>query len=222
VQLGDIDWHVSTTSHSHSLAPEHTFPIGVNDCWDAMKWAIANSEKLKATPRRGLVVGGASAGGNIAAVLALQSRDEKLDPPITGQYLCVPAILPDTNVPSHLSHLYQSRTDCLSDPVLGKGLQPGAIEAVYKPETKSPLWDPFSHPQGHRGAPKAFFQIGGLDPLRDEAVLYDRALREAGVLTRFELYDGYGHMFWTNYPTLPASKKFVSDTLMGVKWLLEK
>lgn len=96
------------------------------------------------------------------------------------------------------------------------------IENPYEPDPKSPLWDPFNHPGGHKGAPKAFFQAGGLDPLRDEAVLYDRMLREAGVLTRFELYGGYGHMFWTNYPDCDESVKFVSDTLRGVKWLLEK
>lgn len=212
---------VQHVAYDNSLAPEHKFPIGVNDCWDALKWAIANSDKLKATPSRGLIVGGASAGGNIAAVLALLSRDEKLEPSISGQFLCVPALLPDTNVPPHLAHLYESRTKNVKDPVL-KGLQPGMIEAIYGPETRSPLWDPYSHPEGHRGVAKAFFQVGGLDPLRDEAVLYDRVLRESGVLTRFELYNGYGHMFWTNYPEIQASTKFVEDTLAGVKWLLEK
>ncbi|KAF1848796.1 alpha/beta-hydrolase [Cucurbitaria berberidis CBS 394.84] len=205
----------------YRLAPEHKFPIGVNDCWDALKWAVTNSNQLRATPSCGLIVGGASAGGNIAAVIALLSRDEKFQPPITGQYLCVPVLLPDTNVPPHLPHLYESRTKSINDPVL-KGLQPGMIEAIYGPDAKSPLWDPYSHPQGHEGVGKAFFQVGGLDPLRDEAVLYDRVLRESGVLTRFELYSGYGHMFWTNYPELEASVGFVEDTLIGVKWLLEK
>jgi acetyl esterase/lipase len=193
----------------------------VNDCWDALKWAISKSSEFGADPTNGLIVGGASAGGNIAAVLALKSRDEGLNPPITGQYLSVPALLPDTNVPVHLAHLYDSRTSAVHDPVL-KGLQPGAIEAIYGPETNSPLWDPFNHPKGHCGVAKTFFQVGGLDPLRDEAILYDRRLREAGVLTRFELYNGYGHMFWTNYPELEASKQFVKDTLAGVEWLLEK
>ena len=65
------------------------------------------------------------------------------------------------------------------------------IEEIYAPDPKSPLWDPFNHPDGHEGVAKAFFQVGGLDPLRDEAVLYDRILRENGILTRFELYAGY-------------------------------
>lgn len=202
------------------LAPEHPFPTGVNDCYDALLWAIANASTFKADPKSGLIVGGASAGGNLAAVLALLSRDNTLNPPITGQYLCVPALLPDTNVPPQVAHLYESRRKNIHDPVLKGGLQPGGVEAMYQPETKSPLWDPYGHPDGHKGVARAFFQVGGLDPLRDEAVLYDRKLREAGVLTRFELYSGYGHMFWTNYPELEESTKFVQDTLKGMRWLL--
>ncbi|KAF2677450.1 alpha/beta-hydrolase [Lentithecium fluviatile CBS 122367] len=204
----------------YRLAPEFKFPIGVNDCWDALVWATTNAASLGATPTRGLIVGGASAGGNIAAVLALHSRDTGFSPPITGQYLCVPALLPHDKVPARFTNLYTSRTDSISDPVLGK-LDVSPIMQIYAPDADSPLWDPFNHAQGHKSVGKAFFQVGGLDPLRDEAVLYDRVLREAGVLTRFELYGGYGHMFWTNYPELKRSTEFVRDTLQGVRWLLE-
>jgi acetyl esterase/lipase len=204
------------------LAPEFPFPIGVNDCWDALKWALANSSTLKVTPERGLVVGGASAGGNISAVLALLARDENLQPPITGQYLCVPALLPHEKVPSRFTHLYQSRLEMSVDPVLSGKMDMSPVMQMYNPTADSPLWDPFNHPEGHKGAAKAFFQVGGLDPLRDEAVLYDRVLREAGVLTRFELYAGFGHMFWTNWPEMEKSKSFVQDTVVGMKWLLER
>lgn len=180
------------------LAPEFKFPIGVHDCYDALKWALRNSSSLGATPSQGVIVGGASAGGNISAVLALLARDEGLEPPITGQYLCVPAVLPDTNVPAHLTQLYESRTKNVDDPILKyDATKPSPRNELYAPEMNSPLWDPYNHPDGHTGAAKAYFQVGGLDPLRDEAVLYDRKLREAGVMTRFDLYGGYGHMFWT-------------------------
>ncbi|OAL51595.1 alpha/beta-hydrolase [Pyrenochaeta sp. DS3sAY3a] len=205
----------------YRLAPEHKFPTGVHDSWDALQWALAHAPSLHATPTAGLIVGGASAGGNIAAVLALLARDENLSPPITGQYLCMPALLPHTNVPAHLAPLYQSRTHSVSDPVL-KDLVPGAIEAIYEPDPTSPLYDPFNHPAGHVGVAKAFFQVGGIDPLRDEGVLYDGVLRGSGVLTRFELYRGFGHVFWTNYPEMEASRGFVRDALEGVRWLLEK
>lgn len=203
------------------LAPEHLFPTGVHDCWDALKWAISRSSELNATPTKGLIVGGSSAGGNIAAVLALLSRDEGLQPPITGQYLSVPALLPSENVPDHLRHLYTSRTDNVDDPVLGKIDELG-VTAIYKPEQRSPLWDPFNHPQGHKGVCKAFFQVGGMDPLRDEAVLYYWRLRESRVEARMELYGGFGHMFWINWPELEESRKFVKDAVEGIRWLLEE
>ena len=203
-----------------SLAPEYPFPTGVHDCWDALTWSIENSKVLKATPTRGLIVGGSSAGGNIAAVLSLLARDKNLQPLITGQILSVPALLPSSSVPANLAPLYQSRTTSTSDPVLGS-LKESCLLETYKLDPESPLWDPFSYSGGYAGVAKAFFQVGGLDPLRDEAVLYDRKLRDAGVLTRFELYAGYGHMFWTNWPELEESKKFIRDLVAGVRWLLE-
>jgi acetyl esterase/lipase len=141
----------------YRLAPEHPFLTGVNDCHDALAWALDNAPTIKAEPKAGLIVGGASAGGNLSAVLALLSRDNKLDPPITGQYLCVPALLPDTNVPPQVGDLYASRLKNIYDPVLKDGLQPGSVESIYQPVTKSPLWDPYGHPDGHKDVAKAFF-----------------------------------------------------------------
>ncbi|KAF2004036.1 alpha/beta-hydrolase [Amniculicola lignicola CBS 123094] len=205
----------------YRLAPEYPFPAPINDCWDALNWALTNASTLNATPTRGLIVGGASAGGNIAAVMALLSRDTSLSPPITGQYLCVPALLSPESVPPSLAHLYKSRVENISDPVLGK-LDASGIMEVYKPDPTSFMWDPFNHEKGLKGVAKTYFQVGGLDPLRDEAVLYDRKLRTEGVLTRFDLYAGFGHMFWTNWPEMETSRRFVEDTVKGVGWLLEE
>jgi acetyl esterase/lipase len=77
----------------YRLAPENKFPIGLNDCWDVIKWcteeASPSSSILPADLKLGFIVGGASAGGNLSAVLCQLGRDERLDPPLTGQYLCV-------------------------------------------------------------------------------------------------------------------------------------
>ena len=78
----------------YRLAPEHPFPKGVEDAYDVVKWcattASPDSPILPADPKQGFIVGGASAGGNLAAVVSQLGRDEGLSPPLTGQYLCVP------------------------------------------------------------------------------------------------------------------------------------
>ena len=90
-----------------------------------------------------------------------------------------------------------------------------------KPDTQSPVFSPLLHPDFTR-LPPTYFQLGGLDPLRDEGLLYERELQAAGVKTRLEVYDGYGHMFWTNWPRMKRSTEFVEDTLKGLQWLLEQ
>ena len=186
----------------YRLAPEHSFPQGVEDCWDVVryvaKFAKPESEMLPADPRRnGFVVGGASAGGNLAAVVAQLSVDEKLNPPITGQYLCCAALLAAEAVPEKWKPSYLSRTHSVSDPVLKMDPKNNLREAL-KYDPHSTLFSPLLRPD-LRGLPPAYFQIGGLDPLRDEGEIYERFLDEAGVPTSLDVYEGVGHMFWTNW-----------------------
>ncbi|KAK1053299.1 hypothetical protein LTR74_016288 [Friedmanniomyces endolithicus] len=208
----------------YRLAPEHPFPQGVNECWDVVQWcartATPSSNILPADPKMGFIVGGASAGGNLAAVMTQLSRDEGLTPPLTGQYLCVPALLWWDVVPEKWTAEYKSRTGSTFDPVLKLREGKDQTTESLKADHSSSLFCPLLH-RNLRGLAPAYFQLAGLDPLRDEGLLYERVLREeSGVLTRLEVYEGYGHMFWTNWPTLRRSQEFVHDTLQGMKWLL--
>ncbi|KAK7908312.1 lipase 2 [Apiospora marii] len=221
----------------YRLAPEYPFPTWINDSWDALQWAAKNAASLGADPSAGFIVGGGSAGGNIAAVLAHVARDEGLSPPLTGQYLCVPVItcfrrpelIPERYQDEYLSHPGVTRSaDQGTDPVL-KDLDQAelGLRLLLRADPDSPLFVPFlfgeRSPRGHRGLPPTYLQVCGLDPLRDEALIYERILREeADVRTRLDLYAGLGHYFWTNFPRLEASRRFVEDTVRGVKWLLEE
>ena len=71
------------------MAPEHKFPAAVDDCEAATSWAMAQADALGIDPAR-VAVGGDSAGGNLAAVMALIARDGAL-PPLTFQLLIYPA-----------------------------------------------------------------------------------------------------------------------------------
>lgn len=233
----------------YRLAPEHQFPVGIKDCWDALQWIAKHAYDLGANPKAGFIIGGASAGGNISAVLAHLARDEKLDPPLTGHHLVCPALLPPAYVPEKYKHLYISYTENDHDPVLGgnkfdKGLYEAPIvKEVVKADLDDPLINVFANKSGQEGLPACYLQVCGLDPLRDEGLIYERVLREdVGLKTRIDVYPGFGHMckfllendrlsielmtnffclVWTNYPKMKRSDEFVNDALQGVKWLLD-
>ncbi|ETS85765.1 hypothetical protein PFICI_03790 [Pestalotiopsis fici W106-1] len=216
----------------YRLAPEYPFPTWINDAWDALKWAADNASSLGADPSAGFIVGGGSAGGNIAAVLAHLARDEGLSPPLTGQYLCVPAItcfLPPGDLPEAYRAEYLSHPSVTpsADPIL-RHVDVDAMFRTLRADPQSELMAPFhygrrSDGRGHADLPPAYFQVCGLDPLRDEALIYERILREeVGIPTKLDLYKGFGHYFWTNFPLLEQSRVFVEDTVKGAKWLLEQ
>ena len=80
----------------------------------------ANAAGLKAAPSRGFIVGGVSAGGNLATVVGLLARDEKLSPPLTGLYLCIPVLLSPGAIPEKYKPLYRSYEQNKDAPILPK------------------------------------------------------------------------------------------------------
>ncbi|QDS77185.1 hypothetical protein FKW77_002330 [Venturia effusa] len=208
----------------YRLAPEHPFPTAAEDCWDATQWAATNASKLGADPSKGFIVGGTSAGGNLAAVVSHLARDEKLSPPITGVSLLIPALTSHTleEFPEEYKHELVSYQQNAKAPILGLASMDMLMDA-YKPDPTSHLFNIFAAPYNFKDLPPTFFQICGMDPLRDEAMLYERLLREMyGAKTLLKLYPGLPHAFWSFSPTLKASGVFVQDTTNGVRWLLEQ
>ena len=207
-------------SAAYQLAPEYPFPAAPKSAWEGLKWAAANAKSLGADPSLGFVIGGTSAGGNLTAVLTHQARDEKLSPPLTGQYLAVPAVLPAAVVPEKYKELYLSHKQNENTPVLPKAAVDMFMNA-YKPDEHDPLYAPFNHPKGHADLPPAYFQVNGMDSLRDEALIYERVLREEyGIKTKLDMYPGLPHGFWGFFPMLKSSEKFRVDMVEGMGWLL--
>ena len=216
----------------YRLAPEAQFPTYVEDCYAVLRHVARNPADLHALakPELGIVLGGSSAGGNLAAVLAQKARIDNLQPPVTGQWLCVPALLPQEVVPEKYAAEDVARTENMQDPVIGwltsermKGLE-GVLgikdvdDVDYTPFARS-VYPPKEGDKGKLA--KAFLQVGGMDPLRDDGLIYERSLREEwGVETRLKVYEGYGHMFWTNWPEMEECRVFWKDILDGMKWLL--
>jgi acetyl esterase/lipase len=113
----------------YRLGPEHPFPTGVLDCYSTLQELCREPKTFhhRADPSKGIVLGGSSAGGNLAAVLAHKAREDRLSPPVTGQWLSVAALIPEYVCPKKYRPEYVSGTENQDDPVIGK-LPPGSFK----------------------------------------------------------------------------------------------
>ncbi|KAI0783544.1 Alpha/Beta hydrolase protein [Abortiporus biennis] len=215
---------ISIVSVAHRVAPEFPFPVPVNDCYEALKWTVSNDSDLSASPAKGLIIGGCSSGGNIAAALALRARDDPFfnkegGKAITGQLLQVPAVIHPDVVPTKYKPQLLSYEQCKDAPVLpAKNMY--TFLKFYKPDPYSPLFSPLLA-SSHEGLAPAYLQISGMDPLRDECFLYEKILSESGVITKLDVYPGYIHGGNYTLPGLDITKKYEQDFVEGVRWLLQ-
>ena len=195
-------------SVDYRLAPEYPFPAGVHDCLDALGWLVQNAGMLGADPER-IVVGGDSAGGNLAAVVALQARERYPDV-LKGQVLIYPAT-------DHPSAEWQSYVSCS-----GKGypLSHVGLKDLWRMYTSNSLeWQP-GQTQHHLATPYRVENLKGLPPalvlvaeddlLRDEGLAYAQRMQDTGVPVSVKIFPGQKHGFVGLEPT-PAHAAAAAD-----------
>lgn len=208
---------------SYRLAPENPFPASINDGWDSFKWIAANAHSLGADPSLGFVIGGVSAGANISAIVTAQSVNHNISPPLTGTWLNVPPVFHDESfIPDEYKPFYKSREQNAVNP----GLDKRAIDHVnelLKFDTHSEWYSP-THIKGfpQPNHPRTYIEVDGMDPLRDEGIIYEKMLRKAGVQTRLTAWPGLIHAHFSFLPTTEPGKAAFRDIIKGFAWLLEK
>ncbi len=174
-------------SVDYRLAPETKFPGPAEDCYAATQWLAANAASLNVDPDR-IAVGGDSAGGNLAAVVSLMSRDRG-GCPLVFQLLVYPVTEPDFDNGSYTANAegYQLSRDGM----IWYWDQYLAAEADADNPYASPL-----RAADLSGLPPALVLTAEYDPLRDEGEAYAAKLAAAGVSVTCTRYDGLIHGFF--------------------------
>jgi acetyl esterase len=197
--IGDLDSHdvvcrklahdgeLIVISVDYRLAPEHKFPAAVDDAIDATKWIAGNAKSLGIDAGR-LMVGGDSAGGNLAAVVALSARDGN-GPAIAGQVLIYPAT---DFAMTHGSHREPETSILLTHSVIRWFRDHYLGSADGSDWRASP-----ARASTLAGLPPAYVLTAGADPLRDEGEEYAKRLKEAGVAVTYRHFPGQFHGFFT-------------------------
>lgn len=220
---------VAVLNVNYRHTPEFTYPTQWNDAEDAFEWAHDNMEKFGGDPTK-VIVGGISAGGWLSASLTLQrhiARETDVRPPIAGQVLMIPCLAyPDCYEPqlqkmkhhSVSSYKLNEKAPLLSVTELRFFSD---LLKVENPDVKDTKLNPGNaSPEQVKGMPPTVLGIVGLDPLRDEALLYAKMLTEAGVPTDVNLFMGLPHGFRWYDEKISASRRWDKVVEDGILWAL--
>lgn len=176
-------------SVDYRLAPEHPYPAGLEDCYAGLSWVAENAAELGADPDR-VVLFGSSAGGGLAAGLALLTRDRG-GPAVRFQYLGIPELDDRLDTPSMRAFtdtpLWNRPNAVISwDSYLGPGTPGTDGVPLYAAPARATAAD-------LAGLPPAYVSVMQFDPLRDEGIDYARTLLAAGVAVELHLFPGTFH-----------------------------
>lgn len=197
-------------SVEYRLAPEHPHPTPLNDCWAALSYISGYSRGFGIDSKR-IAVMGDSAGGCLAAGLALMARDRELSPPPAKQILVYPMlddrtvirILPDSDHPIVKFLTWNSKDNAvgwdayLGPPRKAEDVSPEiAVKGLKAKEGRGvSCYAAPARCEDLSGLPSTYIDVGGLDLFRDENASYATRLAAANVEVEFHMYPGVPHGF---------------------------
>jgi acetyl esterase len=217
--IGSIDTHdvlcrelsrlagCAVLSLDYRLAPEHKFPVAVNDAWDALQWLHQHGAAWQLDSRR-IAVGGDSAGGTLSAVCALLARDAGL--PLALQLLFYPGCAAHADSPSHTTFAEGFVLDQAQIAwFFSQYIAPGAAREDWR-------FAPLNAPDAADVAP-AWFGLAECDPLLDEGLQYVDKLRAAGVAVDLDIYRGVTHEFIKMGRAIPEARQAHADAARALR-----
>lgn len=196
---------------AYRLAPEDTFPAGVDDSWGALQWVVEHADELGINPER-IAVMGDSAGGNLAAVVALMARDAG-GPALRAQVLIYPGV--------EMYDRWASEDRHAEAPVLTSANMRAFVRLYLGDQygTEDFRASPI-RAESHAGLPKTLIVTAEVDPLLDNGTHYRDVLSHAGVPVRYAEHPGAIHGFISLPGVVPAAKKALDDIVEFLREVL--
>ncbi len=171
-------------SVGYRLAPEHPFPAGLDDCYDTLSWMSAVADQLDMDRDR-MAVFGNSAGGGLAAAVALAARDRG-GPSLCFQYLGIPELddrLETVSMQTFVDTPMWNRPNAVLSWQFYLGDDRGEVSPYAAPARAADL----------SGLPPTYISTMEFDPLRDEGLIYGLRLLQAGVTVELHQFPGTFH-----------------------------
>jgi len=191
-------------SVEYRLAPEHPFPAPVEDCYAVLKWLATHATELGVEQNR-IAIGGASAGGGLAAGLALLARD-RAEVNVAFQLLIYPMI-DDRNVAQANETVPDTLLWSRENNLIGwqsyLGGEPGGEDV--------PAYAAAFRATDLTGLPPTYIPVGELDLFLHENIAYAQRLLQAGVPTELHVYPGAYHGFDIFAPNSDVGQRFTAD-----------
>ncbi|WP_020617780.1 alpha/beta hydrolase [Paenibacillus daejeonensis] len=179
----------------YRLAPEHPYPAALEDSYTALTWLAQSVDKLLVDPAR-IAIGGGSAGGGLAAALALMARDRG-GPKICFQMPLYPMLDQRNEAPSTHEELHRA--------VWSRPNNEAAWQMYLGTADPDHPWASPARAEDLSGLPPAYLCVGQLDLFRDETIQYAARLMQAGIDVELHVHPGLYH----------ASELFVPDATIS-------
>lgn len=194
-------------------APEHKFPAAHDDAWTAYKWVVENIHELNGNSDK-VAVAGESAGGNLAANVALMAKEMKTKQPV-HQLLVYPVAGNDMNTPSY-------KENANAKP-LGKADMEWFVKNTVSSmdETKDPRIN-LNGRSDLAGVAPATVILAQIDPLRSDGETYASKLKDAGVAVDVKTFDGVTHEFFGMGKVVPEAKQALDLAVADLTAAFEK
>ncbi|WP_341947606.1 alpha/beta hydrolase [Microbacterium sp. LWH11-1.2] len=207
------DAGIIVVAGEYSHAPEVKYPAQPEQCWSVFEWAAAHAAELGGDPEK-LALGGASAGGNLAAATALMNRD-RADRPVRLQLLEMPLL--DMTM-KHLD--LEDQSAIVPKPFFRR--MAGMIVDQYLGRRRATRLEPYASPllaPSLAGLPPAVIYTAELDALRGDGEAYARALSAAGVPVTCLRLIGQNHGSGSYRGHVPAADHLHRDIVATLRTL---